>query len=173
MELDVEDRASPPAAAALTPGQRRKAIFAATLGNGLEFYDFVTFAFFAIQIGRTGGTDVLEYVDLPTPSPGPGEVLVKATAIGVTLLALAAMFQMADAAQVMALGLLRGIKDTRVPMWAAAISYWGIGIPVSYALGFVLGWGGVGVWLGLSAGLAFASGSMMIRFEKQSDSPTT
>src|SRR5260221_5529393 len=37
----------------------------------------------AIQISRTGGTDVLEYVDLPTPSPGPGEVLVKATAIGV------------------------------------------------------------------------------------------
>jgi len=37
----------------------------------------------AIQISRTGGTDVLESVDLPTPSPGPGEVLVKATAIGV------------------------------------------------------------------------------------------
>ncbi len=53
MELDVEDLAAPLPAAALTPGQRRKAIFAATLGNGLEFYDFVTFAFFAIQIGRT------------------------------------------------------------------------------------------------------------------------
>lgn len=37
----------------------------------------------AIQISRTGGTDVLEYVDRPTPKPGPGEVLVKATAIGV------------------------------------------------------------------------------------------
>jgi NADPH2:quinone reductase len=37
----------------------------------------------AIQISRTGGTEVLEQVDLPTPSPGPGEVLVKATAIGV------------------------------------------------------------------------------------------
>src|SRR5437764_1640246 len=37
----------------------------------------------AIQISRTGGTNVLEYVDLPTPSPGPGEVLVKADAIGV------------------------------------------------------------------------------------------
>src|SRR5262249_58022162 len=36
-----------------------------------------------IQISRTGGTDVLEQVELPTPSPGPGEVLVKATAIGV------------------------------------------------------------------------------------------
>jgi NADPH2:quinone reductase len=37
----------------------------------------------AVQISRTGGTDTLEYVDLPTPAPGPGEVLVKATAIGV------------------------------------------------------------------------------------------
>ena len=37
----------------------------------------------AIQISRTGGTDTLQYVDLPTPSPAAGEVLVKATAIGV------------------------------------------------------------------------------------------
>src|SRR5476651_157266 len=37
----------------------------------------------AIQISRTGGPEVLEYVDLPTPKPGPGEVLVRAEAIGV------------------------------------------------------------------------------------------
>jgi NADPH:quinone reductase len=37
----------------------------------------------AIQISRTGGTDVLDYVDLPTPTPGPGEVLIRARAIGV------------------------------------------------------------------------------------------
>jgi len=37
----------------------------------------------AIQIGRTGGSQVLDYVDVPTPAPGPGEVLVKADAIGV------------------------------------------------------------------------------------------
>jgi len=36
-----------------TPAQRRRAIVAATVGNGLEFYDFITFAFFAIQIGHT------------------------------------------------------------------------------------------------------------------------
>jgi len=36
-----------------------------------------------IQIGRTGGSEVLDYVDVPTPMPGPGEVLVKAAAIGV------------------------------------------------------------------------------------------
>ena len=37
----------------------------------------------AIQISRTGGRDVLEHVEVPTPKPGPGEVLVKADAIGV------------------------------------------------------------------------------------------
>jgi NADPH2:quinone reductase len=37
----------------------------------------------AIQISRTGGPELLDYVELPTPEPGPGEVLVKATAIGV------------------------------------------------------------------------------------------
>jgi len=37
----------------------------------------------AIQISRTGGPDVLDHVELPTPTAGPGEVLVKADAIGV------------------------------------------------------------------------------------------
>ena len=37
----------------LTPAETRRAVAAASVGNGLEFYDFVTFAFFAIQIGHT------------------------------------------------------------------------------------------------------------------------
>ena len=60
-------------------------------------------------------------------------------AIGVTLLAYGALFQIADATQVMALGLLRGIRDTRVPMLIAAVSYWLVGIPAGYALAFPLG----------------------------------
>ncbi len=83
---------------------------------------------------------------------------------GVTLLALAAVFQLADAMQVMALGLLRGIQDTRVPMGLAVVSYWVIGIPVSYGLAFPLGYGGVGLWLGLVVGLVAAGASLMVRF---------
>ena len=64
----------------------------------------------------------------------------------------------------MALGLLRGIRDTRVPMIAAAVSYWLIGIPCSYVLAFKLGWGGQGLWLGLTLGLVCAAASMMARF---------
>ena len=84
--------------------------------------------------------------------------------IGVGLLAAAALFQFADAAQVMALGLLRGLQDTKVPMIIAAVSYWLIGVPVSYGLGFTWGMGGVGIWLGLAVGLAIAGFLMMVRF---------
>ena len=85
-------------------------------------------------------------------------------ALGTGLLAAAALFQLVDAGQVIALGLLRGIQDTRVPMVIAAITYWGIGIPASYVLGFTFGLGGVGVWLGLATGLALAAIFMMTRF---------
>ena len=90
----------------------------------------------------------------------PGPII----AVGTLLLGMAALFQMADAMQVIALGLLRGIRDTRVPMIAAGVSYWVIGIPCSYGLGFVLGFGAAGIWFGLVVGLVFASVSMMLRF---------
>lgn len=85
-------------------------------------------------------------------------------AVGVTLLAMAALFNLMDGAQVIALGLLRGVQDTAVPMMMAAVSYWVVGIPVSYLLGFGLGLGAGGVWLGLVVGLAFAATLLMWRF---------
>jgi MATE family multidrug resistance protein len=85
-------------------------------------------------------------------------------AIGVGLLAMAALFQLVDGAQVIALGLLRGVQDTRVPMLYAAVSYWLIGIPCSYLFGFVLGLDGIGIWLGLVVGLGAASASLSWRF---------
>ncbi len=85
-------------------------------------------------------------------------------AFGTVLLALAAVFQIMDAMQVMALGLLRGVRDTRVPMALAAVSYWMIGIPTSYILAFKFGFGGVGLWVGLCVGLMAAASSLMWRF---------
>jgi MATE family multidrug resistance protein len=83
---------------------------------------------------------------------------------GVALLLVAAVFQLADGAQVVALGLLRGVQDTAVPMVIAAFSYWVVGIPTAYSLGFVAGLGGVGVWLGLVVGLMAAAGLLLLRF---------
>lgn len=90
--------------------------------------------------------------------------LSEIVAAGSLMLAAAALFQLADAAQVMALGLLRGVQDTRWPMVFAALSYWALGAPVAYLLGFVAGWGGVGIWLGLAVGLAAAAVLMTHRF---------
>ena len=84
--------------------------------------------------------------------------------IGVGLLAVAALFQLVDGAQVMALGLLRGVQDTRVPMIHASLSYWGLGLPAGYVLGFPLGFGGVGIWMGLVVGLAMAAVLLLGRF---------
>ncbi|AVL54639.1 MATE family efflux transporter [Roseobacter denitrificans] len=85
-------------------------------------------------------------------------------AIGVGLLAMAALFQLVDGAQVIALGLLRGVQDTKIPMIYAAVSYWGVGIPCSYVFGFVLGLDGIGVWLGLVVGLSVAALLLSQRF---------
>jgi multidrug resistance protein, MATE family len=112
---------------------------------------------------------VVIFVLFPTPlikmfiapdEPAKAEVL----AIGITLLAAAAAFQVGDAIQVLGMGLSRGIQDTRVPLLIAAVSYWIIGVPVSYVLGFVADWRGVGIWLGLAVGLAFAAAALMARF---------
>jgi hypothetical protein len=61
---------------------------------------------------------------------------------------MAAFFQLFDGAQVAGFCVLRGASDTRVPMLYAAISYWAIGAPAAYILGFVAGLGPVGVWGG-------------------------
>lgn len=98
------------------------------------------------------------FLDMKNPESPP------ILAYAVMLMALSALFQIADAMQVIALGLLRGIQDTRVPMLAAAFSYWGVGIPAGYALAFPLGYGGAGLWMGLVLGLTCAAVTLMWRF---------
>jgi MATE family multidrug resistance protein len=84
--------------------------------------------------------------------------------VGASLIIVAALFQLVDGLQVMALGLLRGVQDTTVPMIMATFSYWVIGLPVSYVLAFTFGMGGVGLWLGLVIGLAIAAVLLLLRF---------
>ncbi|EIE49079.1 multidrug transporter MatE [Salipiger aestuarii] len=84
--------------------------------------------------------------------------------IGVALLMMAAVFQLVDALQVVTLGLLRGLQDTRAPMLIAGLSYWGLGLPSAWALGLVAGWGPVGIWSGLCIGLGAAAVLLLHRF---------
>ena len=81
-----------------------------------------------------------------------------------TLLLFAMAFQFPDGIQVLSAGALRGLKDTRVPMFIAAFAYWGVGMPLGAGLGLWLGWGPKGMWLGLIAGLAVAAILMARRF---------
>ncbi len=75
-------------------------------------------------------------------------------ALAVTFLAFAALFQVADGAQAVAAGMLRGLHDTKVPMLYAAIGYWGVGLPLGVVLAFPFGFKGAGIWTGLFLGLA-------------------
>jgi MATE family multidrug resistance protein len=74
-------------------------------------------------------------------------------AIGVSLLSVAAVFQLFDGLQGVATGILRGVGNTRTPMWSNFVGHWLIGLPVGWSLCFVSGWGVVGLWIGLSLGL--------------------
>ncbi|SFI51611.1 MATE family efflux transporter [Celeribacter neptunius] len=85
-------------------------------------------------------------------------------AIGGMLIVIAAALQFSDGGQVVALSLLRGLHDTAVPMWLAALSYWGLGMPAAYIFGFVLDWGATGVWMGFVFGLTTAWWTMSYRF---------
>ena len=69
----------------------------------------------------------------------------------------AAAFQLVDGIQAVSLGALRGLQDTRVPMWIATFSYWAAGIGVAIALGFYTPLGESGIWIGLATGLFFAA----------------
>ncbi|MEO1490283.1 MAG: MATE family efflux transporter [Pseudomonadota bacterium] len=72
-------------------------------------------------------------------------------------LLLAAAFQLVDGMQAVSLGALRGLQDTRVPMWIAVFSYWVPGFGLAIGLGFFTPLEGTGVWIGLATGLLFAA----------------
>ena len=73
------------------------------------------------------------------------------------LLVVAALFQLFDGGQAVAAAVLRGLQDTRVPMLVAFGGYWIAGFGTAVLLGFGVGWGAVGVWVGLAVGVAVVS----------------
>ncbi len=89
-------------------------------------------------------------------------------ALAATLLIFAALFQMADGAQAIAMGALRGMNDVRIPMLLGALSYWVIGFTLAYVLAFAAGVGAPGIWVGLSVGLFCAALLLGTRFRRLS-----
>jgi len=101
------------------------------------------------------------YLDLS--DPGNAEVI----ALAVQLLGVAAVFQLFDGLQVAAHGALQGLKDTRVPMGIAMVTYWGIGLTTGYLWGVRGGGGPEALWWGLVVGLAAAAVLLVLRFHRQ------
>jgi MATE family multidrug resistance protein len=93
------------------------------------------------------------------------------TSVAVSLLGIAAVFQIVDGVQVSAMGALRGLKDTFVPMMISVLSYWGLGLGVGYYLAFPAGWGPEGLWWGLVTGLGSAAILLTWRFQLVSRNP--
>lgn len=103
-------------------------------------------------------TLVSAFLDLSEPANA------RTIGLAVSFLAIAALFQLADAAQAVGAGVLRGVQDTRVPMVFALIGYWVVGIGVGTLLAFPFKMEGVGIWLGLASGLCAAAVLLVARW---------
>jgi MATE family, multidrug efflux pump len=84
------------------------------------------------------------------------------------LLVVGSTFFVADGVQTVGAGALRGLNDTRMPLLFSAICFWAIGFVACCLLGFTLGYGAVGVWIGLSIGLASYAVLLIWRFHRLS-----
>ncbi len=80
------------------------------------------------------------------------------------LLLIAALFQIVDGLQTVALGALRGLQDAKIPMILSFISYWVIAFPICYYLGLHTSLKTTGIWIGLLVGLAFSALLQTTRF---------
>ena len=85
-------------------------------------------------------------------------------ALAVSFLKVAAAFQLADGAQVIGAGMLRGLHDTRWPLVFALVGYWVVGLGIGVWLAFGRDWRGVGIWVGLASGLAAVAALMLLRW---------
>lgn len=118
-------------------------------------------ALMALVIVASPAWLVAAFLDPADPANRP------VASLAVSFLLVAALFQVFDGAQVVGAGMLRGLQDTRVPMIYAAIGYWVIGLLVGVGLAFGLGWQGLGIWIGLAAGLAVVAVLMIARWTRR------
>ena len=95
-------------------------------------------------------------------TPDPGVV-----ALAASLIPIAGVFQVFDGIQVVSIGILRGVADTRAPMIINVLGFWLVGLPVSAVLGFGAGGGPRGLWWGLTVGLVFVALVLIWRVRKR------
>jgi multidrug resistance protein, MATE family len=101
------------------------------------------------------------FLDISNPSHA------EVVELAVSFLAVAVVFQIVDGAQAVGAGMLRGLQDARILMLYALLGYWGIGLPLGVVLAFYFGLAGMGIWIGLAAGLAAVAILMVVRWVRR------
>jgi MATE family multidrug resistance protein len=105
-------------------------------------------------------------------APGPLIMLYtrdpRVLALGPSLFWIAAAFQIFDGIQTVSTGALRGLGETRVPMFANLVGYWVMGLPLGFILCFVLKWGINGMWIGLTLSLIVIAATLLVRWNRDS-----
>ena len=77
---------------------------------------------------------------------------------------MAGLYQIAYGIQMIAVGALLGLQDTRIPMLINLLTFWSVGLGGGYLMGLTLGWGGIGLWWGLILGPAISAVILIWRF---------
>jgi MATE family multidrug resistance protein len=103
------------------------------------------------------------FVAAPGPLARAYSADPEVVALAAALIPIAGVFQIFDGTQVVALGALRGVADTRFPMVLNLVGFWGVGLPVSAVLGLRTALGPRGVWIGLALGIALVAVLLLAR----------
>jgi MATE family multidrug resistance protein len=126
------------------------------IGAGALFVGLVVMSAFTIILVAAGHLIARGFVSDPA-----------VIAIAAQLLVIAGIFQLVDGVQVVGSGLLRGLRDTKAPMWITVAAYWFIALPLGSWLAFGRGQGADGMWIGLAWGLVFAAVLLVVRFVRK------
>ena len=121
---------------------------------------YANFIIVSIMMGIFGILFILFRKELPAFYIDDPDVIILAS----NLIIIAALFQIPDGIQSVGLGVLRGIRDTKVPTLVTFVAYWIIAIPLCYFLGVTKNYGPIGIWIGLMMGLWIAAIFHLLRF---------
>ena len=121
---------------------------------------YANFIIVSIMMGIFGVLFILFRKELPAFYIDDPDVIILAS----NLIIIAALFQIPDGIQSVGLGVLRGIRDTKVPTLVTFVAYWIIAIPLCYFLGVTKNYGPIGIWIGLMMGLWIAAIFHLLRF---------
>lgn len=128
--------------------------------SDLKKSGYANFIIVSIMMGIFGMLFILFRKELPTFYIDDPDVIILAS----NLIIIAALFQIPDGIQSVGLGVLRGIRDTKVPTLVTFVAYWIIAIPLCYFLGITKNYGPIGIWIGLMVGLWIAAIFHLLRF---------